>query len=227
MDLKSPATPRRVYYLSNICVICGFSFVQTDITPSGHKVEKKLTNHKLKLTRERVDNIKKVIEVFEHEHEQVNGVCKKCYRHIEKVLKLQEDLGSLQKDLNDTRSGVRMTYNLTCSKTKSESKRQSYEKRLLRSPLSQQPSKQQRTDFPTAVSVVTMMTLPTFPQILSGRQTDHTVAEIVPTPKKTRRSLSFTSPPKTTASQEEQKHEQSSLVGEVEVQMYMLILYSS
>ncbi|CAC5358080.1 unnamed protein product [Mytilus coruscus] len=61
-----------------------------------------------------------------------------------------------------------------------------------------------------------MVTIPTFPQILGERQMDHTVAEIVQTPKKTRRSLSFTSPPKSTASQEEQQHEQSSLVGEVE-----------
>ncbi|CAC5383779.1 unnamed protein product [Mytilus coruscus] len=144
MDLKSPATPRRVYYLSNICVICGFSFIQTDITPSGHKVEKRLTNKKLKLSKERVDNIRKVIEVFEHEHGQINGICITCYRHIEKVLKLQEELGSLQKELNDTRSGVRKAYNLTCSKTK------------------------------------------------------------------------VRNPPKSTASQEEQQHEQSSLVGEVE-----------
>lgn len=76
---------------------CGFSFIQTDIITSGQKVEKRLTNTKFKLSKERVDKIKKVIEVFGHEHEHIYSICIKCYRHIEKVLKLQEDLSSLQK----------------------------------------------------------------------------------------------------------------------------------
>ena len=60
VSVKSPVTPRRVYYSSrNICVICEFAFVQTEVTATGQQIERKLTNTKLKLSSELVLTIKK------------------------------------------------------------------------------------------------------------------------------------------------------------------------
>ena len=46
-------TPRKIYSLGNICIICGFSFVNTFIDTSGKKLTKINFDKKLKLTDER------------------------------------------------------------------------------------------------------------------------------------------------------------------------------
>lgn len=177
MEVTSPRTPRKIYYNSNICVICGFSFIQTEVTATGRTIERNHTNKKLKLSDERVKKIKQVINNFIYEHEHINGVCKKCYSHIEKVLKLHRDVESLEKELNETRSGVRRSYNLTCSKSKSQQKQ--YEKRLL-SPISDRPEKMPKsTEFPPP-STVTLVTMQTFQQYAAeSNPSGSTVSEIV------------------------------------------------
>ena len=85
-EVKRPVTPRRIYYQSNICILCGFSFIQIEVLFTGQIVQKKYLNKKLKLTEERIKNITIVVSDFELEPTSINGVCVKCYRHIEKVI---------------------------------------------------------------------------------------------------------------------------------------------
>lgn len=211
MEVQSPVTPRKVYFKSNICVVCGFNFIQKEITSTGIEIEKKFTNRKIKLTLERVAVIIQVISNFEAEHGQ-NGICTKCYGQVERVLRMQKDIEKSQKELNETRGGVRRSYNLTCSKSKSQTKREQYEKRLLQSPISDRSQKRARSDFPTNVSVVSMVTLPSFKELVSDMPTESTIAEVLH-PKTARRSLPFT------AQSESQGQEtlETSLSGEVEV----------
>ena len=115
MNQGSPLTPRRIYLSANICVICGFALFHTEITSTGQRIERKSLNIKLKLTDERIQNISNVIESFERELCGKNGICTKCYRNVEKVLHMQNDLIKLRKDLKGTRSSVRHSYHLTCT----------------------------------------------------------------------------------------------------------------
>ena len=89
MEFESPATPHRLYYSSNICVLCGFTFVQTEVTATGEQKEIKFINRKLKITQEKIDIIRQVIGEFIHDLSSPNGVCKTCFRSIERVLRLE------------------------------------------------------------------------------------------------------------------------------------------
>ena len=52
-----PITPRRVYDRDNLCLLCGFSFVHTEISEEGVRKEVKLFKQKLKITDDRVEII--------------------------------------------------------------------------------------------------------------------------------------------------------------------------
>ena len=129
-------------------------------------------------------------------------------------MRLYKDFQNLQKDLNESRSGVRRSYHLTRSQTKLH-----IEKRLLRSPFSEQPAGKQlrsSTDFPSNISVVNIVQIPTFDTIVSDACTKKSFAlsesEINPKPAAARRFLPFSKD----ASQDIHVSS-SSLVGEIEV----------
>jgi hypothetical protein len=79
-------TPKKKYVRSNICVLCGLSFIQTEISPEGVEIYcKQLMKTKLRLSHERVVMIQRVIEQFVlPEDGTTDGVCIKCYRHVER-----------------------------------------------------------------------------------------------------------------------------------------------
>lgn len=91
------STPRRIYGPDNICVFCSFSFVQTDITGSGRKVEKKHLKQKLRFTEERVALIKLVINNFTIPENTNNGICQKCYRLFEKIINNENEAKKTEK----------------------------------------------------------------------------------------------------------------------------------
>ncbi|CAG2204424.1 unnamed protein product [Mytilus edulis] len=62
----------------------------TDIITSGQKVEKRLTNTKFKLSKERVDKLKKVIEVYEHEHEHIYRSIYLCTSMVTRIEEAKE-----------------------------------------------------------------------------------------------------------------------------------------
>ena len=47
-SIMSSLTPKRIYCKSNICVICGFSFIYRDVLPSGEVVIQKHLKDKRK-----------------------------------------------------------------------------------------------------------------------------------------------------------------------------------
>lgn len=109
---------------------------------------------------------------------------------------MQNNLLKLQKDLNDTRSSVRHSYQLTCTITKST------EKRLLKSPVTQQPLKVQRI-VPNGFTLVNLTNIPPLHDLLSDTDKSSTAPDVSNIVKKpARRSLAFT------GSSESVQHEQ-------------------
>lgn len=94
--MAEPLTPRRVYFNGSICItcICGFCFVSTETDETGNITIKKYTNMKFKLSKERLQNIDIVIGTIENSDIEKNGygVCIKCYRAVEKVIKLRNEV---------------------------------------------------------------------------------------------------------------------------------------
>ena len=87
---EEPQTPRRIYYKANICVLCGLAFVQAEVTSTRETIKKKLINKKLKLTEEKISAIRNVLGEFNHECiTSNNGVCKQCFRTIERINKAE------------------------------------------------------------------------------------------------------------------------------------------
>lgn len=87
------STPVKVYsFAEDICELCGFSFVQTIVDPDGFKIVNKKYTQKLKLTDQKTENVVKVLPDFIPSPSSKNGICLKCNRTIEKVIKLEEEL---------------------------------------------------------------------------------------------------------------------------------------
>jgi len=61
MSTVDDLTPRRIYDGQNICLICAFSFIYTEIFSTGVKQEVKLLKQKRRLTEERIDNVRKIM----------------------------------------------------------------------------------------------------------------------------------------------------------------------
>ena len=153
-------TPRKISIRTNSCVLCGFSFIETEITSSGERIVHKRFTQKVKLNLEKISIICDVISNFQLDPDidKDNGVCVKCFRKV-KNAKYQKDSLKIREELTASRARVvQMTLNLP-----SPDKLQS-EKRLLRSPATTQQSKQMKT-FPNTV-IKRVTNIPTFDMLL-------------------------------------------------------------
>lgn len=84
-------TPRKHFFLGDMCIVCGFSFVLIEKTSDGKENINKFYNNKLRLNKDRVSCIKKVTETsIDVDNCSNAGVCRKCYRTIETILKTDE-----------------------------------------------------------------------------------------------------------------------------------------
>lgn len=84
-------TPRKHFFLGDMCIVCGFLFVLIEKIFDGKENINKFYNNKLRLNKDRVSCIKKVIEILIDVDNCFNvGVCCKCYRMIEIILKMDE-----------------------------------------------------------------------------------------------------------------------------------------
>ena len=102
-----------IYLQENVCVICGFCFETRETTTSGDVIVKKLNNLKLKLTAERVQNIEKVIESKENfNFDGPKGICVKCNRSIERVLRLKNEIRSLTEHIKDANTRTMRAFTL-------------------------------------------------------------------------------------------------------------------
>lgn len=163
MSTVGNLTPRRIYDAQNICLLCAFSFIYTDILSTGEKQEVKLLKQKLRLTEERIDNVRKIIPSFNiKEVDKNSGVCVKCYKTVEKGIRMEEQLIKLKSDLNKSRQEV------MAAKSRTQ-----VEKRLLRSPFSSVQPKQPKS-FPSNITLKHAIQLPSFGDILLMTQNTQT-----------------------------------------------------
>ena len=145
------STPRRVYCRLNICLLCAFSFVQTEISASGEIKQTKLHNEKHRLNEDKVSKIKLVVSDFTYDpvKDRDNGVCRKCFNSIEKIIKREQELCELKKKVETSRAHVR-DFLLTLPSPR----KLKVEKRLLRSPAQHLPAKQQKqANFPQLANI--------------------------------------------------------------------------
>jgi hypothetical protein len=57
--------PRKISIRTNSCVLCGFSFIETEITSSGERIVHKRFTQKVKLNPEKISIICDVISNFQ------------------------------------------------------------------------------------------------------------------------------------------------------------------
>ncbi|XP_063412299.1 uncharacterized protein LOC134695054 [Mytilus trossulus] len=200
--MSEKLTPRKTYLLGNICVVCGFSFIQKVKEANGIEVEHKYFDRKLKLSEERRKNINNVVG-FECKGE---GVCQKCYRSVEKVLKTEKESTDLKGKLRQSTQTVENTLLVSVPSPK----RVSISKRMLRSPASFQPSKKS--------DIVPITTMP-FNDITNTPNVVRSLPQILPKPTQQK----LTEPSKKPARRSLDQSFSPSFTGEVE----MLLLICS
>ncbi|XP_062615256.1 uncharacterized protein LOC134276988 [Saccostrea cucullata] len=83
-------TPQKIYSTTNVCCLCGFSFVVKEVDNEGNIQIKKLVKLKLKLTEEKQTAIRDVIQTDLPPNAE--GVCVRCFGKVEKVLKYQKEI---------------------------------------------------------------------------------------------------------------------------------------
>lgn len=184
---ESLPTPKKTYFLGNICILCGFSFVQMIKQSDGTEFTKKFLDRKLKLTAERKFNIEQVTEMNISEEEGC-GVCQKCYRSVEKVIKSEREIKELKGKIKETAKTVASTLLLNLPSPR----RKSITKRMLRSPVVQQPMKKTANPI-LPIVCVNPVKIPLFTDITNIHMKPKNY-ETVATEKKThvRRSLGKT-----------------------------------
>jgi len=109
---------------------------------------------KLKLSDERRKNIENVTG-FGVKNDTEAGVCQKCYRSVERVLKMEKETSELKGKIRNSAHTVQSTLLLSVPSPK----RSAISKRMLRSPAFTQPAKKQiNPNLPiTYVQPVTVM----------------------------------------------------------------------
>lgn len=105
MESDNVLKSKKVDCRTNICMLCNFAFVVTEINSSGERIERKLFHEKCKLTEERLGVIRKVLPNFTSNFGD-NGVCKKCYRRLERILYLGDVLNRLEDNIETNLKNV-------------------------------------------------------------------------------------------------------------------------
>ena len=163
-------TPVKVYSLKDdICELCGFSFVETLNKADGSSVSLKKYSQKLRITDEKVNNIRRVFSDFcPPSHSSKNGICVNCNRQVTKFLKLEKDLAELKNSLTKNRQSVKPILLTVPSPSR---KLDTRTKRLPRTPLQQIQKQQIIQTSPIAVAQpVQIVTLPSFHMLLQETQ---------------------------------------------------------
>ncbi|VDI02355.1 Hypothetical predicted protein [Mytilus galloprovincialis] len=92
MEAPSVESPSNLTeFVENLCVICGFLFIQKETKSDGIVITNKFLHRKLKLTSERFCEIEKVVGNLKRKKKDDNGVCRQCYRAVERVLRLEKE----------------------------------------------------------------------------------------------------------------------------------------
>ena len=179
--MAAPITPRRIYCKRNICVVCGFSFIQNEVASDGTVREVKHLKQKLRLNDEKCQKIKEVLPDFilSTDKDANNGICIKCSNTVEKILKIRSEEKSLTEKLRKSREQVEKLQ-LVLPSPRKDKLALLTTKRLLRSPSSYQEPKQSclSNTFPTnfKVSISDKVTLHGFDSLVSFASTPVAIA---------------------------------------------------
>ncbi|XP_052691418.1 uncharacterized protein LOC128169304 [Crassostrea angulata] len=119
--VSSPRTPKRVYSLTDICCLCGFSFVVKEIDREGNVQVKKLFRLKLKVTEEKRNIIQEVMSI----HSSAEGVCVKCFSKVENIFKYRREIAVMVSQFEES---------MRKFKLKATPESSTWKKRALRSP---------------------------------------------------------------------------------------------
>ncbi|XP_056005091.1 uncharacterized protein LOC125654936 [Ostrea edulis] len=148
-------TPRKVYPLGNICLICGFSFVSKSVDTDGNIKINKYLDKKLRLSTDRMKVLKDVCGISDSVvYPTDTGVCQKCFRSTERVLKLEKEAATMRESF---KASVQLTLQRFNVCVPSPSKR-FIEKREIRSPFKENTDvKRVRPDDPLLVPIRRVM----------------------------------------------------------------------
>lgn len=163
---KETQTPKKTYSLCNMCIICGFSFIQTIKDSFGKEITKKYFDRKLKLTEERKKIISDAIGVDTYDVGNDTGVCQKCFRSVEKLSKLEKESAELKDKLKRSTQGVKENCFLSLPSPKRADMCKT--KRMLRSPGLQQPTKKLTPLLP--ITCIQPICIQTFEDITKAEQ---------------------------------------------------------
>lgn len=176
--MAAPDTPRKTCVLSDICVLCGFSFIEYEKKENGELVAHKHFDRKLRFSNERQEHVYKVRGINFSDN---SAACLKCYRSVESVLKseqktknIKEQICSMARKVNDTQLLQLLS-----------PKRKTITKRMLRSPVITLSAKKDKT-----LNIETFKHKPV--HILPFKEITNT--GVTDKPKIVRRSLEFRDP---------------------------------
>ncbi|XP_048757078.2 uncharacterized protein LOC125667567 isoform X1 [Ostrea edulis] len=157
------ATPRKTCLLSDACILCGFCFKQIEKASDGSEKIQKFSEIKLRLNEERWGNIRKLTGVLTDLDEKgLGGVCKKCYRQVESVLKIEAKNAVVKERFHEMAVRTLKTKMLQLPSPR----RTSITKRMLRSPDTHVPSTKKKS---FDVSVVKLVQLTPFKDLTNTR----------------------------------------------------------
>ncbi|XP_056009500.1 uncharacterized protein LOC130051535 [Ostrea edulis] len=155
--METSTTPRKTCVLSDVCILCRFSFVQIEKTIGGEEKVHKFYEMKLKLNSERLENIRKLTGLTDVDVTNIinAGVCKKCYRTVESVLKTESKHDLIKQKFREIALNAVKTNMLQLLSPR----RKTITKRMLRSPSTSMPSAKKQ---PFDVSYVKLVKMAPF-----------------------------------------------------------------
>lgn len=103
MSNESDRTPSPIYERQSICLLCSYSFIHTEITSTGEKKEVKHFKFKLRLTKERIKNVKRILPYFAVPgDDNNNGICLKCNKVVERIIHMEGEITKLKNGLKES-----------------------------------------------------------------------------------------------------------------------------
>lgn len=178
--MAAPDTPSKTCAPSDICVLCGFSFIEYEKKENGEHVLHKHFDRKLRFNNERQENVYKVTGINFSEN---SAVCFKCYRSVDSVLKSEQKNKNMKEQICSKARQDKLKkhnyYNFFLPKT--------ITKRMLRSPVITLSAKKDK-----ALNIETVQYKPVY--IAPFKEITNTITNVTNKPKIVHRSLEFQDP---------------------------------
>lgn len=93
MATAIPKTPQKIYSTTNVCCLCGFSFLVKVKIKDGNIQIKKFVKPKLRLTEEKQSQKSHTQKDTQTDlPPNAEGVCTRCYAKVEKVMRYKKEI---------------------------------------------------------------------------------------------------------------------------------------